>query len=148
MDEREATLMLMGAEVRDRKALKEEAKRVVTEYLRASPGEKWSLTTPTYQSKFDEPGFLIAAGEWEGAIKRFKVRKISIASGVSVAVWVLLTFKNGKTSEIKVSLVKERGIREPNLDSPLRIVGRTAPPYYVARPGTEEAGLEAAMAGR
>jgi len=130
MDIKEANRIMKSAEVRDRKALKEEAKSRIREYLDASPEDQWSLTTLTYRHKFDKAGFLIEAMKWKGLIRGFKVERVKILSGVQVIVYVRLTFTNGRSRTVMIPMTKEADIRTPDIDASLGVDGRNAPPFY------------------
>jgi len=118
---------LISAKVEDSKALIKEAKELTEKYLKAGPKGRWLLSTPTYRGLYRLPDFVKACKAF-GKVHLENIEDIHITSGVLVDATVIITV-DGTIARFKMSLVKEKGMREPDLKAPLRVNAKTAPPF-------------------
>ena len=122
---------LIGAKINDPVALKKEAKERIKEYFKVSAEKRWALLTPTYQNKVAKNKFVEACKPLAELTERVKIEKIRLRSGVLCSAFVTMIFKNQREHIIKISLVKESGIRQPDPASPFLIDGITVPPFLI-----------------
>jgi hypothetical protein len=135
LNELEIIKRLRFEPIRDRKASEDEAKKVLKKYFSAETTDRWSLLTPTYREHLDQ-----SPEEWNREVSehfaesrpKIKIRQISVISGCMVGVVAELRYFDSGIECFggrAISLVREKGEYDPDPDSPLRIEGKTVPPY-------------------